>query len=263
MSTYRLSRQDAPQSEIEIRSLDTHQPIEWLRDGWSDFKAAPVPSLLYGLGVAAFGLLLAYLSTGANRFYLVPFLFSGFLIITPMLSIGLMAMAGQHQRGQSANVRSAWHVISARQSSLAMMGLFLLLVFINWIMLSNLMFGGVFHEVLPTYGEVRPLPVMFLESLPFLSVYGGLAIILAAVVFRITALSIPMMLDRDVDAFNATFASWRAVGENWRPMSIWAVIIAALCTLGFITYFVGLVVIIPWLGYASWHAYRDSLAPMD
>ncbi len=70
-----------------------------------------------------------------------------------------------------------------------------------------------------------------------------------------------MLVDQKVDAFNASFASWRAVGENWRAMSLWALIITVLCAIGVATYFAGLVVIVPWLGYASWHAYRDTLVP--
>ncbi|MBK1724510.1 DUF2189 domain-containing protein [Thiocystis violacea] len=263
MSTYTLSTQQLPRRQFEIRSLDHDRPVEWLRQGFADLKAAPFLSSVYGLVVAGCGGLFAYLAADADAFFLVPFLFSGFLIIAPVLSLGLMALAKLREAEQSRDGAAIRRLLDLNRSSIAMMGIFLLLIFVNWVMLSNLVYGGVFHQVTPTYERVQPLPVMFSESLPFLLVYGGIAIVLAALVFRITALSVPMMLDQKVDAFNAAFASWRAVGENWRPMSLWALIIAALCTLGFITYFIGLIVIIPWLGYASWHAYRDTLVPLE
>jgi uncharacterized membrane protein len=259
MSSYRLSTQRLPQTEFDIPRLASNQPISWLRRGWQDLRRAPVASLVYGLLVAGFAILLAYLTSVANRFYLVPFLFGGFLVIAPLLSVGLMAMAKLHEEQAAHDTASVLRILAMNRPSIAMMGIFLLLVFLNWIMLSNLLFGGVFHEVLPTYEEVRPLPVMFGQSLSFLAVFGGIALVLAVIVFRVAALSLPMLVDRPVDAFNAAFASWRAVGENWRAMAVWAVIIAVLFGIGVLTYFAGLILIVPWLGYASWHAYRDSL----
>ncbi|MTW21097.1 DUF2189 domain-containing protein [Allochromatium palmeri] len=259
MSTYRLSTQQQPQRSFEIRSLDEVRPMAWLRQGLEDFKAEPLWSTVYGAAVAGLGGLFAYLASGADAFFLVPFLFSGFLVVTPMLSLGLMAKAKLRETGRAHDAGALRRLLAMNRSSTAMMGIFLVLVFVNWIMVSNLVYGGVFHQVTTGIERVQPLPVMFTESLPFLLIYGGIAIALAAFVFRIVAFSIPMMLDQKVDAFNAAFASWKAVGENRKPMSLWASIIAALCTLGFLTFFVGLVFVIPWLGYASWHAYRDTM----
>lgn len=262
MSTYRFSTEQLPRQTLEIRALDGARPVEWLRLGFADLRAAPVLSLAYGLVIAALGGLFAYLAAGADGFYLVPFLFGGFLIVAPVLSMGLMAVAKLRETGQARDTATLRKIFDLNRPSSAMMGIFLLLVFVNWIMLSNLVYGGVFHQITPTYERVQPLPVMFSESLPFLVVYAGIAIALATLVFRITALSVPMLLDQKIDAFNAAFASWKAVGENWKPMSLWALIIGALCTLGFLTYFAGLVVIVPWLGYASWHAYRDTMVTL-
>jgi uncharacterized membrane protein len=259
MSTYRLSTQQQPQRSFEIRSLDEVRPMAWLRQGLEDFKAAPLWSTVYGAAVAGLGGLFAYLASGADAFFLVPFLFSGFLVVTPMLSLGLMAKAKLRETGRNHDAGALRRLLAMNRSSTAMMGIFLVLVFVNWIMVSNLVYGGVFHQATTGIERVQPLPLMFTESLPFLLIYGGIAIALAAFVFRIVAFSIPMMLDQKVDAFNAAFASWKAVGENWKPMSLWASIIATLCTLGFLTFFVGLVFVIPWLGYASWHAYRDTM----
>ena len=141
------------------------------------------------------------------------------------------------------------------------MGLILVLIFMNWVMLSNLMFGGVFSSVIPTWGAVRPLSDLWTESFSFGAVYIGIGAILAACVFRMSATAIPMLVDQDVDVFNAIFASWKAVGENAAAMTVWALLIVALCAIGFLTLFVGFIVVIPVLGYASWHAYEEMLQP--
>ncbi len=261
MNTYVLETSQIPRRSFSIPRLPATQPLAWLRSGFDDLMAAPVVGLLYGVAVAALAFLLVSLTIGLNRFYFVPFIFGGFLVLGPILSVGLMAMAKHRERQGEASTETIRRILTANTPGLSLMGLFLLLVFINWIMLSNLLFGGVFHELMPTYSAVRPLPVMFGQSWPFALVFGGVALLLAVLVFRVTAVSLPMLIDQRVDAINAAFASWRAVGDNWPAMSLWAMIIAALTTVGILTYFVGLIIVTPLLGYASWHAYRDTLIP--
>jgi uncharacterized membrane protein len=263
MNSYTLATSQTPRRSFSIPRLPSRQPISWLRSGIDDLKAAPVASLLYGAAVAALAFVLVSLTVGVNRFYFVPFIFGGFLILAPILSVGLMAMAKQREQGHEKPSSTVRRILGANTSGLSLMGLFLLLAFINWIMLSNLLFGGVFHEVMPTYSEVLPLPVMFGESWPFVLVFGGLAAVMAVLVFRLTAVALPMLVDQRVDALNAAFASWRAVGENWPAMAVWAVLLAVLTTIGILTYFIGLIVVTPLVGYASWHAYRETLIPED
>jgi len=261
MSTYVLSTANIPRRAYDIPRLEPTRPLHWLREGVGDFRAAPLVSLAYGGAVTLLAYLLVLLTTELSRFFLVPFLFGGFLIIAPLLSVGLMALARQRESERRGYRKSLRAILATNAPSIGIMGLFLLFVFLNWIMLSNLLFGGLFHEIFPDYAEVRPLPVMFGESWTFLIAYGGIALILALLLFRITALSLPMLVDQKVDAFNATFASWRAIGENWPAMVLWAVLIGGLTTLGIVTWFLGLVIVVPLLGYATWHAYRDTLVP--
>lgn len=259
MSTYVLSTAQIPRRTFEIPHLNALRPLTWLRRGLGDLVAMPGVSLTYGAAVALVAFVLVYLTVGGNRFFLVPFLFGGFLIIAPIISVGLMAMA--KRREEQRQDYTVLSILAVNTPSLALLGLALLFVFLNWIMLSNLMFGGVFHGVVPAYGQVRPLPVMFGESWPFALVYGGIAVVLGLLVFRMIALALPLLVDQRVDPLNAIFASWRAVGENGPSMLVWASLIFALTTLGIATWFVGLVVVVPWLGYATWHAYRDTLVP--
>jgi uncharacterized membrane protein len=254
-----VSTAHLPKHAFRISRLPAAQPLDWLRLGWEDLRANPGIGIGYGIAVAALGWLLVYLTMVVDRFYLVPLLFVGFLFIAPLLSTGLMAVARERERSGHGDARAALRSLKINGPSLGIMGVFLALVFLNWLMLSNLLFGSLFHEVLPTYERVRPLPVMFMQSLPFIAAFGGLALVLALLVFRLTALSLPMLVDRKVDAFNASFASWHAVGENWPAMTVWAALIFALTAIGFATFFVALIVVVPLLGYATWHAYRDTL----
>jgi uncharacterized membrane protein len=259
MSTYILSTAHIPRRAYHISHLNALRPLTWLSRGLADLVAMPRVSLTYGAGVAALAFLMVYLTYRASSFVLMPFLFGGFLSIAPILSVGLIAMA--KRREEQRDDDTVLKILSVNASSLSLLGLVLLLVFLNWIMLSNLTFGGFFSQVTPTYGEVRPLPVMFGKSWPFALAYGGIALALGLVLFRMLALALPMLVDQRVDVFNAIFASWRAVGENWSSMLVWAALLFLLTSIGIRLWFLGLVVIVPWLGYGTWHAYRDTLVP--
>jgi uncharacterized membrane protein len=259
MGTYVLSTAHLPRRTYNIPHQGIVQPLRWLRQGFGDLIAMPGVSLTYGGIVAALAFVLVVMTAGGTQFFLVPFLFGGFLLIAPILSVGLIAMAKRREEQRSDD--TVVEILSVNVPGLALLGLLLLFLFLNWIMLSNLTFGGFFHEVVPTYGQVRPLPVMFGESWPFALVYGGIALVLALLLFRMVALSLPMLVDQKVDVFNAIFASWRAVGENWPSMLVWAVLLFLLTSIGIGLWFVGLVVVVPLLGYATWHAYRDTLVP--
>lgn len=258
-TTYRLSTAEIPRREYKIPSLPAGRTWSWLRRGWADLVAAPAISLAYGLLLALVGFLLTFLLIALDRFFLVPIFAAGFFILAPLLAVGLYSVAKLHGEGRSRDRAGIMANLRTNAPSIGGMGVVLLLIFINWIMLSNLLFGGVFHEIMPAWDQVKPLPVMFAESAPFLAVYGGIAVVLAILVFRMTAVALPMLVDDEIDAFNAVFASWKAVGENAATMTTWAATIFVLTLIGFLTFYLGLILILPWLGYASWHAYRDTL----
>jgi uncharacterized membrane protein len=259
MTTYQLSTARIPRREFIIPSLPLERPLLWLKLGWSDFAARPMVGLVYGLLVAVVVFLLSLGLISQQLFYLVPVFTSGFLLIAPVLTVGLYADARlRHRPGTEQAQQTGW-IAGRNLRSISEMGLILMLIFLNWIMLSNLMFASVFHELMPTWEGVKPISVLWAESWPFVAVYLGIGAVLAGIVFRMCATSIPMMVDQEIDVFNAIFASWKAVGENWAPMTLWAFLIAILCGIGFATFFLGFILVIPLLGYASWHAYRDLL----
>jgi uncharacterized membrane protein len=259
MSTYTLSTANIPRRAYDIRHLTLLRPLHWLRQGYRDLAAMPGVSLTYGAIIAAAAFVMVALTADRSTFFVVPFLFGGFLLIAPILTVGMMALA--KRREEARHDHRVTQILAVNASSIALMGLALLFLFLNWIMLSNLVFGGFFNEVVPTYGTVRPLPVMLGQSWLFVLAYGGVAVVVAFLCFRMIAFSLPMLVDQRVDVFNAIFASWSAVGENWPSMIVWAVLIFALTSIGFALWYIGLVVVVPVLGYATWHAYRDTLVP--
>lgn len=261
MSTYQLSTTQIPQREYTIPSIPLQRPLQWLKQGWADFAARPMLGLSYGLLVALVGFLLTVGLISQNLFHLVPVFTAGFFLISPVLAVGLYADARKRRIAGSGQTPSTGWITRRNLQSISEMGIILMLIFLNWIMLSNLLFASVFSELLPTWQGVKPLSVMWTQSWPFVAVYFGIGAVLAALVFRMAAVSIPMMVDQEIDVFNAIFASWKAVGENGRAMTLWAALIVALCILGFATFFIGFILVIPVLGYASWHAYRDLLLP--
>jgi len=132
MNTYRLSTARLPQRELRIRQLATGRPLEWLRQGWADLRAAPLASLVYGAVLAMIAFICTYSTLLGERFVLVPFLVGGFLILSPALSVGLMAIAKRREEeSQGRAAPSVWRILSRNRPSLGLMGLFLLFVFIN------------------------------------------------------------------------------------------------------------------------------------
>lgn len=259
MSTYQLSTAKIPRREYTIQTVSTLQPLSWLKRGWRDFVARPGIGLLYGLLVTSIGIAMTFGLNSLGLYYLVPILSAGFLLVAPLFAVGLYADAKQRQNPTAIQAEKTGRMLHRNMGGITEMGIILMLIFLNWIMLSNLMLAGVFKQQLPLWGgEMGSLDILT-SNLPFLGVYIGLGAFLAALVFRMCVVSIPMMVDQNIDVFNAIFLSWKASGENSRSMTLWAVLIVALCMVGFLTLFIGFTLVIPVLGYASWHAYRDIL----
>lgn len=261
MTTYQLSTSELPRRDYVIHAIPASRPLRWLRKGWSDFRVRPAIGLVYGSLTALIGLLLSYGMHALGMVYMVPVLSAGFLLIAPILVVGLYVDARQRWMPGIPQAKKTGCRLYLNMSSISGMGLILMLVFINWIMLSNLMLAGVFEQAFPTLGgSAESLSILY-ANLAFLLVYIGLGAVLAALVFRMCVISIPMLVDQDIDAFNAIFLSWKASGENAKAMVLWAFLIVSLCLAGILTAFIGLIVIIPVLGYASWHAYQEMVQP--
>lgn len=247
-----------------IKSVAPGQPLIWLRRGWADMVRCGWVSVAHGVAVAAFGLLLLLIAR--DRFWLLAGAFSGFLVVAPVLATGLYALSRALERNEAANVAllvrtwTRWgdnrRTDPAGYWCLVRFGLLLALAGTGWVMTSAAFIT--LYAPLPINGPADFLrhiviaPNHYVFELWLL--LGGL---LAAPVFASSVVSIPLLLDRQVSTLQAVLISWSVVMANPLPVAIWAALLMGLTLAGFATLLVGLVLIIPLLGHASWHAYRD------
>jgi uncharacterized membrane protein len=242
----------------EVRPVSWSAPAQWLARGWQDFRAAPAIGLSYGLAVAVLGYLIVYASWSVP--ILVMSFVSGFLLVAPLAAIGLYEVSRRLEAGERPRFA---HALSAWQRNgwpVVFMGVILGVVMIAWGRLTGLLAAVTFPVLGPGGHLVTWETLTSADGVGFLALFVLMGAALAAAVFAITAVSIPMLVDRPVDTITAAATSVRAVVRNWRPMLLWAAIIVTLTTIGLATLFLGLVIILPVLAHATWHAYRQVVA---
>lgn len=238
-----------------IHSVRIDQPMQWLRRGWSDLKRSSQLSLGFGALVAGFGVGLLWIAWTAT--YLVPALIGGFLLVAPLGAIFYYALSQQIERGANIDGAAALFAWQRNAGSIALWGLALTLALILWERLAAIIFA-LFYG-----GEVRDLGSLVSDVLfsgryvALLVAYFGVGGLLALAVFVFGVITAPMLLDRDVDVVTAAMTSLKCCLANPGPMLVWAALIAILTAIGFATLMLGLVILFPLLGHASWHAYRD------
>jgi uncharacterized membrane protein len=238
-----------------IRRIDARAPSRWLEAGWQDIKANPLPSLAYGLLFAIGGDLI--LLSLVSHPHLLTFAISGFFLVAPLLAAGLYELSRARENGEKLMFIDSLRAFRRNGQSLALFGLLLALTALLWERFTAIAFamlsgGGVF-------GGSALLSEILLggEHVAFVATWLALGALLAGFVFVLAVVSVPMMLDRNCDPVTAMTTSLRAVATNPGPLALWAVLIVLLTLTGFATLLFGLVVLMPMLGHASWHAYRD------
>ena len=239
-----------------IREVAPARPLAWLALGWRDLALAPAPALLAGSGLALFGALLLWVAH--DEFWWLAGAFSGFLIVAPVLATGLYEVSRARARGERAGVGASLAVWRPRDRRLVAFGLLLALAGTGWVLTSASL---ITHFAPGRVGEplefVRRV-VLAEDSLLF---EGWLALggVLAAPVFASTVVAVPMLMERPVGVLAAVLTSWRAVLANPVPLALWAGLVMGFTLLGLASLLLGLVVVVPLLGHASWHAYRDTV----
>jgi uncharacterized membrane protein len=238
-----------------IRHISWRQPLAWLGRGLDDLKANPGPSLAYGLLFAIGGDLI--MLAALRHPYLLTVAVSGFFLVAPLLAAGLYELSRQTARGRKIMFIDSLRCYQRNGQSMAIFGLVIGLAALFWERFSAIAFAllgessgvdsGVFLSRILLSGEHGTFAVIWLIA-------GAL---LALLIFALSVVSVPLMLDRDSDFVTAMATSLQAFLNNAGPLLLWAALIVFLCLLGFATLLFGLVIIMPILGHASWHAYRD------
>ena len=236
------------------RTGPVRRPLGWLGARRRDFRRCPLPGLLHGLLLAVFGAALFW--AARSQFWLLSGAFSGFLLVAPILATGLYAVSRALQRSGRADLAVSLRAWRPRDGRLVVFGVLLAFAGSGWVMTS----ASLITSLAPT--PVRNpqdfVRVVLLADQGYLfEIWLALGGLLAAPVFASSVVAIPLLLDREVGVLAAVFTSWRVVMDNPLPMALWAGLIMALTLLGMATLMLGLVVVVPWIAHASWHAYRD------
>jgi len=235
------------------RDLSVRDPARWLAAGWRDYRAAPRISLLYGVFVFVLSAALSWLAWAAGGWIMLIVLLTGFVFVAPLLAFALYSVSRQLFRGRIPSLRHTLRAVRGPFQNAMVFALVLLVLFLIWARAASMV-----HVFFPIDGRHQPGDV-----LTFLAIGSAVGSLFAGFAFAATAFSLPMLANRDVDVVTAVVSSIHAVMRNKWTSLTWAATIVALTTLGIVTALLGLVVVIPWLAYASWHAYRDTLDMSD
>jgi uncharacterized membrane protein len=241
---------------LPVRRVGVDEPWDWLSAGWRDFRRAPAVSLAYGAAFVAVSFLLTLGLWLAGLFYLVVPLAAGFMFVGPVAAVGLYEVSRRLERSQAVTLHAAVTAWRANPGPIATMGLVLMLFLLAWIRVAFLIFALFFGTQPPSWEHLITTLLFSTDGIPFLVVGTAAGGVLAAIVFAMTAVAIPALLDREIGMLSAVATSVAAVRENWRVMIGWGALIVLFAAAGLATFYVGLAVTLPIIGHASWHAYR-------
>lgn len=231
------------------RKLEIGVAFKWLGLGWKDFKAAWRVSLAYGVSLVAVAYLLLWLvMDGGNTFVLFT-LGMGLILMGPLLAFGVYSISRQLELGL---VPKLGYCIKDSRSHLRNELLFALVMLV--IMLVWARAASMVHVFFPISEDIS-----FMGWVQFLSVGSAVGSIFASLIFMASAFALPMMLASNKDAITSVLTSVGAVLTNKSAMAVWAVTIVMLMLLGIATGLLGLAVVLPLIGHATWHAYRDAI----
>lgn len=241
-----------------MRDVTAGRAFTWLARGARDFAAMPLMSSFYGLCFAAMGVLLLLMFRFAIDY--TSTLAMGFMLIGPFLAIGLYDLS--RQRATGGPVRLSRSLIAWRDNAggIGIYVLILTVAFLVWARASMVTFALFEAGALPTWSSFF-VQLAAMKNLAFVGAFFGVGLLFAALVFAFSAISVPYLLDRRADAVTAAAASVLAIARNPLAMLVWAVLIVLLIGIGLLTLYVGLVFTGPLIGHATWHAYRDLIAP--
>lgn len=244
-----------------IRKVAPSDIKDALVKGFDDFRAMPSHLLFLALIYPLCGIVLAYVTSQQNLLQLLFPLASGFALVGPFAAIGLYEMSRRRELGLDTSWRHAFEVIrSPSIPSIVALGLALVAIFALWLAAAQVLYSFL-------YGPIAPSSYSAFIGDIFSSGRGWALILIgcfvgfcfAVIAFSISVVAFPLLLDRDVGLAAAVGASVKCVLDNPVTMALWGLAIAALLAIGSLPLFLGLVVIMPVLGHATWHMYRKAV----
>lgn len=246
------------QAQPAIRDIKQKDIIEALQKGFDDFLTFPSHLVLLALIYPIIGLLLVRLTFGYD---VLPILFpiiSGFALIGPLAAVGLYEISRRREQGSEVHWKHAFGAFTSHSiGSILALGLLQLVIYLAWLGAALAIYRMTFGNTIPVSIPGFIYDVLTTPAGWTLIVVGcGVGFLFAVAVLIVSVVSFPMLLDRDASAVEAVQTSVRAVMANPVNMSLWGLIVVSLLVIGMVPLFVGLAVVMPVLGHATWHLYR-------
>ena len=244
--------------KLEVIDIQMFRPWHWLSLAWQDFKRSPAAGVAHGLILAVVSGGLFWLAR--DDFSWIAAMLSVSMIIAPLLACGLYDISRRLERGEAASLSDAFRIWTSGDKRLIQFGLLLALSSAGWMVCS----AALIHWMLPAsvYTPTDFLRLVVLQpEFGLFELWVLVGALLAAPMFASTLVTLPLLMDHPtLSVHQAVLTSWRAVAMNPFAMACWAAILGLFTALGVVTGFLGLLVVVPLLGHASWHAYRDLVA---
>ncbi|WP_332671409.1 DUF2189 domain-containing protein [Aromatoleum sp.] len=247
---------DRHSDQPHVRAVDTGDPFRWLGRGWADMRENLAASVSYGLLFSGIGYFILAYTSGFP--YLFGAAISGFLLVGPLAAAGLYEISRRREDGNTITFGKSLRGFREHSVHLLYFGAFLAFVLLGWERLSAILFSAFdVHDAASAGGFVQE--VLLSGQYPvFIASYLLVGGVIAAIVFSLSVVSVPILMDRDIDVVTAMATSMRAVTANPGAMTVWAALVVALIAIGFAT-LAGMIVLLPLVGHASWHAYKDLI----
>lgn len=258
MAPYVPPAPEGPRKQVRVLRLS--DPFRWLLRGWRDLAAHMGIGVFYGMCFWAMGLTLAAVFRARPAY--VMSIASGCLLLGPFLAMGLYEVSRRRECGQTPRLSASLTCWDSHLRSVGMLVLVLIVLELLWGRASLVVFAVFFNTGMPSTTGVIDA-VFNPQNWEFVVVYLVVGSVFAGIVYAMAVVSIPMILDRDTDAITAAITSVQVVYENTGVMVLWGLMLTTLVVLALIPWGLGLLLVGPLLGHASWHAYRGSIQWLD
>ncbi len=246
-----------------VRPIVFSDVVEALILGLRDFQAAPLYGMALGALYCIAGIAIFLSVTTLGMSYLAYPLAAGFTLLGPFVAVGFYEISRKREAGETANLSDIWAAMTGR-SEIGWMAFVTLFIFIMWMYQARFLMA-LFFGLNASFSSLPQFITTVLtttEGLIFLLVGNIIGALLAIVLFSLTVVSFPLLLDRDVDCVTAMITSVRAVARSPAPLLAWAAMVGVLLVLAALPFFIGLIVVLPVLGHATWHLYRHIIVPL-
>ena len=240
---------------VGVRRVAARQALLWLARGWEDLRATRAASLAHGALICALGAVL--LMVGSTHPYLIAAAVTGYLLVGPIMTTGIVELSRRRTLREPCSFDESLSAASRNPEGLFHFGGILALIALLWFTASTVLLTATLHLAVPSLAVTMWGGAREFADLREASAYLASGALLAIAVFALSVIAVPLIIDRHATAGEAMTNSVRVALHNIPAMIVWAALIAGLTAVGFLTALLGMIVIAPLLGHATWHAYRD------